>query len=181
MPSRFDLFRYQKQFIIFVKLLYREAIKTMQHKREDVIQRITQEFERLDCMVANLTYEEWAQPLPRPETKDPWTVKDGLAHITYWKERMVRSIRKQPKPAEERGLALNAVNHLIYERWRGRSPQEVLSWHRQVQNDALSTLQGLPEEYFAKERSPQWPADLDGHSAYHRVKDIERTLEKKAS
>lgn len=160
-----------------VKLLYWEAMKTMLHKREDVLQRITQEFERLDGLVANLTDEEWAQPLPRPETKDPWTVKDGLAHITYWKERMVRSICRQPKPADERGLALNAVNHLIYERWRGRSPQEVLAWHRQIQEDALSTLRELPDEYFSgKERSPQWPADLDGHSAYHRVKDIERVL-----
>lgn len=150
----------------------------MQHKREDVIQRITQEFDLLDHLVANLTNEEWAQPLRRPETKDPWTVKDGLAHITYWKERMVRSIRKQPKPAEERGLGLNELNHLVYERWRGRSPQEVLAWHRQVQEDALSTFRELPEEYFSgKERSPQWPADLDGHSTYHRVKDIERALE----
>jgi hypothetical protein len=62
-------------------------------------------------------------------------------------------------------------------RWRDRSPQDVLNWHRQVQGDVLVALREAPEEWFSgKERGPDWPFDLDGHSAYHRVKDIERAL-----
>jgi hypothetical protein len=54
-----------------------------------------------------------------------------------------------------------------------------LAWHRQVQKDVLAALQEAPEEWFSgRERAPDWPGDLDGHSAYHRVKDIEETLKK---
>ena len=149
----------------------------MRHTREEVIERTLREFERLDRLVARLTDEEWNRPLIRPETKDPWTVKDTLAHITHWKADVVRQIRGKPKPIEERGLNITDGNQLIYLRWRDRSPQEVLAWHRQVQEDALAALREADAGWFSrKERRPEWPYDLDGHSADHRVKDIERAL-----
>jgi hypothetical protein len=149
----------------------------MRHNREEVIERTIREYELLDHLVANLSKEDWEQFVIRPEVKEPWTVKDALAHITYWKAGVARSARKQRRPPEERGLGLNDLNHLIYLRWRDRSPQEVLNWHRQVQKDVLAALKELPEEWFdGKEHGQEWPGDLDGHSAYHRVKDIERAL-----
>jgi len=152
----------------------------MRHTREEVFQRTIREFEILDQLVANLTDQEWGQLVPRPETKDPWTVKDALAHITHWKADVARSIRKQPVPPEERGLNETEGNHLVYMRWRDRSPQEVLAWHRQVQEDVLAALRDAPEAWFsAKERRPRWPFDLDGHSIYHRVKDIEQAQAQK--
>jgi hypothetical protein len=153
----------------------------MRHNREEVIERIKQEFELLDQLVTNLKDDDWERLLIRPETKDPWTVKDALAHITHWKADVVRSIRKQRIPTEERGLTINDSNHLVYMRWRDRSPAEVLAWHRQVQEEALAALREAPEEWFnGRERKPEWPGDLDGHSAYHRVKDIERALAAKS-
>ena len=149
----------------------------MRHTREEVIERTMREFELLDRLVANLSDQDWERLLSRPETKDPWTVKDSLAHITHWKADVARSIRKQPVPPEERGLNETDGNRLVYLRWRDRSPQEVLAWHRQVQEDVLAALREAPEEYFsAKEHKPEWPFDLDGHSTYHRVKDIEQAL-----
>src|SRR5512136_2948874 len=149
----------------------------MRHTREEVLSRTIQEFEILDRLVANLVNADWEQLLPRPEAKEPWTVKDALAHITHWKADVARSARGQRRPPEERGLRENDANHLIYMRWRDRSPQEVLAWHRQVQEDVLAALREAPEEWFSgKERSPEWPGDLEGHSAHHRVKDIERAL-----
>jgi hypothetical protein len=151
----------------------------MHHTREEVIQRTIREFELLDHLVANLTDEEWNRPLPRSESKDPWTVKDALAHITHWKADVARVARRQRKPVEERGLKINEGNNLVYVRWRDRSPQEVLAWHRQVQQDVLAALQDAPEEWFSgRERGPDWPGDLYGHSSYHRLKDIEQVLNK---
>jgi hypothetical protein len=151
----------------------------MRHTREEVIKRVIQEFERLDHLVNNLSDEDWNRSLARPETKDPWKVKDALAHITHWKADMVRKAKKQPIPLEEKGLNWTDGNHLIYLRWRDRSPQEVLSWHRQVQGEVLAELQNAPEEWFSgRERRAEWPFDLDGHSSYHRIKDIERALNK---
>jgi hypothetical protein len=85
----------------------------MRHDREEVICRTIEEFERLDQLVASLTDEQWAYPLARPETKDPWTVKDALAHITHWKADTARSVRGLPRPAEERRLNETEANHFI--------------------------------------------------------------------
>jgi hypothetical protein len=149
----------------------------MHHNREEVIERTIREFVLLDRLVADLTNAEWEQPLLRPETKDPWTVKDALAHITHWKADVARSARRQRRPPEERGLGETDGNHLIYLRWRDRSPQEVLAWHRQVHEDVIAALRAAPEEWFSgRERRPEWPIDLDGHLAYHRIRDIERAL-----
>jgi hypothetical protein len=149
----------------------------MRHSRSEVIKRTIREFELLDKLVAGLADKDWGRLLPRPETKDPWTVKDALAHITHWKANVTRSIRKQPRPVEERGLNVNDGNHFIYMRWRDRSPREVLAWHWQVQEDLLRALQEALEEWFSgKEHAPEWPFDLDGHSTSHRVRDIEQAL-----
>jgi len=149
----------------------------MQHSRQEVFQRTIREFELLDHLVANLSGKEWMQPVPRPEGKDPWTIKDTVAHITHFKADVIRSIHRKPKPTEVRGLGESAENHLIYLRWSDRSPQEVLAWHRQVQKEILVTLQETPEEWFSgRERRAEWPFDLDGHSADHRTKDIEKAL-----
>jgi hypothetical protein len=149
----------------------------VRHTRDEVIERINREFQLLDQLVANLTPEDWDRLVSRPASREPWMVKDVLAHITHWKAGAVRSARRQPQPPEERGLGITAVNHLIYMRWHDRSPWEVLAWHRQVHQDVLAALKELPQEWFsAKERSPEWPFDLTGHSADHRVKDIQRAL-----
>lgn len=153
----------------------------MRHNREEVIERMDREFKLLDQMVENLAIEDWDRLLIRPETKDPWTVKDALAHITHWKADVARSASRQRRPPEERGLETNAANHLIYLRWHDHAPGEVLAWHRQVHADVLAALRAAPDEWFSgRERRREWPYDLEGHSAYHRVNDIERALTRRA-
>ena len=149
----------------------------MRHTRAEVIQRAAREFRLLDRLAAGLTAADWKRPVPRSETKDPWTVKDALAHITYWKAGVALSARGQRRPPDERKLNLTERNHLIYMRWRGRSPKEVLAWHRQVQHDLLAALREAPTAWYSRRsRGPDWPFDLEGHSAEHRVKDMERTV-----
>jgi hypothetical protein len=63
----------------------------MNQARVVLIARAMREFEMPDLLVANISDEDWERPLIRPESKDPWTVKDALAHITYWKAGVVRS------------------------------------------------------------------------------------------
>jgi len=77
-------------------------------------------FELLDRLVANLADEDWKRLVPRSETKDPWTVKDALAHLTHWKADVARSVRRQPIPTEERGLNIGDGNRLVYRRWHDR-------------------------------------------------------------
>jgi hypothetical protein len=112
----------------------------MRHSRKEVVDRTIREFKLLDRLVAKLSDEDWGRLAPRPETKDSWTVKDAVAHITYFKADVIRSARKQARLAEMQGLNETEENHLIYMRWRKRPPQEVLAWHRQVQQGALAAL-----------------------------------------
>lgn len=152
----------------------------MRHNREEVIERAVREFNLLDRLVSGLSAADWERPLGRPEGKDLWTVKDALAHITYWKADWTRAVRGERRAPEDRGLKYNEQNHVVYLRWRERSAQDVLAWHRQAQEDLLSALRDAPDEWFnGRELSADWPSDLDGHSANHRIKDIERALAEK--
>ena len=146
----------------------------MRHTRAGVIAGTRKEFRELDRLVATLQPADWRRLVPRPEGRDPWTVKDSLAHILYWKEHTARVIRGEKRPAEFRGLETNAINRLIYERWRQRRPADVLTWHRRVQVDVLRTLTATPAAWFGrKEHGPDWPGDFTTHSAWHRLRDIE--------
>ena len=149
----------------------------MPHTRAEVIKRATREYRQLDRLVAKLTPAQWKRPVPRPETRDPWTVKDTLAHITYWKAGVVLSARRLRRPPEESRLEITALNRLIYKRWHARPAREVLAWHRQVQRELLVALRAAPTAWFTRpSRSSTWPFDLDGHSEEHRLKDIQRAL-----
>jgi len=109
-------------------------------------------------------------------------VKDALCHILYWKEHTARVIRGERRLPEKRGLDIEAMNRLIYERGRRQQPSEVVEWHRRVHADVLQTLAKTPEAWFGRrERSSEWPLDFDGHSAAHRMKDIEGALRVAAS
>jgi hypothetical protein len=150
----------------------------MKHTRDEVIDRTVREFELLDRAIAGLTEADWSRPIGRPEGKDAWTVKDVVAHVTHWKADVLRSLRRQRRPAEERGLTITQGNRLVYLRWHDVPPAEVLAWHRRVQAEMLAALRGAPEAWFAgKERREDWPFDAVGHIAEHRVHDVERALE----
>jgi mycothiol maleylpyruvate isomerase-like protein len=149
----------------------------MRHSRREVIDRTRKEFQRLDRLVSALKPADWRRRVPRPETKDPWTVKDALAHITYWKEHSARAFAGRKRPPELKGLEVNEINAVIYRRWRSRRPADVVDWHKRVQIEVIETLKARPDEWFgSRERGANWPGDFDGHSAWHRVRDIEAAV-----
>ncbi len=149
-------------------------LSAMRHNREEVTERTVREFELLDEMIEGLSDEDWRLPLPRSETKEPWTVKDGLAHIIHWKADMARSARGQRRGPDLRGLPVNDHNRVVYERWRDRSPAELRAWHREVHEDVLAALREAPEAWFnGRERNEQWPYDFIGHSRDHLGKEPE--------
>jgi mycothiol maleylpyruvate isomerase-like protein len=150
----------------------------MRHSRKEVIDRTRKEFQRLDRLVSGLKPADWRRRVPRPEAKDPWTVKDALAHIVYWKEHSARVFGGKKRPPEIRGLEVNQINALMYRRWRNRPSAHVVAWHRRVQAEVIETLKARPDDWFSRrERGADWPGDLDGHSAWHRVRDIEAAVD----
>jgi Mycothiol maleylpyruvate isomerase N-terminal domain len=151
----------------------------MRHTRGEVTDRAQAEFEELDRLVAQLQPSDWTKRVPRPETRDPWTIKDALVHIVYWKAHTARVIRGERRLPEFRGLEVPGINSLVWEQWRDRSPEDVVAWHREVHADVIRTLASKPEEWFGRrERSEHWPADFVSHSAAHRLKDMVSALKK---
>jgi len=149
----------------------------VRHTKREVLTPTRREFAILDRLVSRLKPADWKRRAPRAPTRDPWTVKDVLAHIVYWKEHSARVFRGERRLPEMRGLDVNQINRLVYRRWRRRTPRELVSWHRRVQREVLETLAGNPPAWFnRRERSPAWPLDFDGHSADHRRRDIEAVL-----
>lgn len=149
----------------------------MRHTRKEVTERTQREYQRLDRLVRRLKPADWRHRVPRPESKDPWTVKDALAHITYWKEHSARVFGGKKRLPEIQGLEVNQINGLIYRRWAKRRPADVVAWHRRVQAAVIDTLRARSDDWFSqRERGPEWPGDFDGHSAWHRVRDIEATV-----
>jgi hypothetical protein len=149
----------------------------MTHTRQEVIRRAEREYKLLEDLVSRLSASDWKLPLGRPEGKDPWTVKDAFAHLIYWKAGVARTARGERLPADERGLGWNERNHVVYLKWHDKPAREIVAWHRQVHRDVIAALKEAPEAWFSgRKRGADWPADLDGHSAKHRVKDIERVL-----
>lgn len=156
-------------------------VPDVRHTRRTVLARTRREFAALDRLVARLRPADWRRRVPRPAGREPWTVKDALTHIVYWKAHTARVIRGERRPPEMRGLDVEHINHLIFARWRRRRPSEVLAWHRDVHREVLKALAAAPAATFARRgRSVAWPADLDGHSAAHRRKDIEAALARPA-
>lgn len=149
----------------------------MKHTRAKVMDRTKREYQQLDRLVGRVKPAEWNRRVPRPESRDPWTVKDALAHVTYWKEHSARVMRGEKRPPEFRGLEVNAINAIVYARWRDRPAAAVIAYHRQTQADVMKTLRDKPEAWFSqKERGASWPGDFDGHSAWHRERDLEAAL-----
>ncbi|HLZ31784.1 MAG TPA: hypothetical protein VKV73_31060 [Chloroflexota bacterium] len=150
----------------------------MRHSRADVVERTVREFDALEALVVRLQPEDWSRLVPRPETRDAWTLKDALVHIVYWKAHSARVFRGEKRPPQLRGLDVPRLNHLIWEQWRDRSCVDVVAWHREVHAEVMRTLASKPEAWFSqREHAAAWPADFDGHSAGHRIKDLERALE----
>lgn len=90
--------------------------------------------------------------LAQPGVTGEWSIKDILAHVTAWEERILAWAealhqRTRPRPAPwPSGLSEEQVNAFIFEHNRARSLQEVLEHWRHVHQEIIYTVQSLSEE-----------------------------------
>jgi hypothetical protein len=147
------------------------------HTRKEVVDRSVTEYAILDGVVRRLSPRDLATPMRFDRgARDRWTVKDALAHVTFWKADVARKALAIRRPADERAAMRSDPNHYIYLQWRDRSAKDVVAWHRRVQKELLAALRAAPQTWFSKRKpSSSWPYDIDRHSALHR-RDIEKAL-----
>ena len=89
--------------------------------------------------------------LIEPGVEGDWSLKDIIAHLTYyetWAADSLLAIRRgEPRPpAEYKELELDDRNALIYERNRGKPLTEVLSESQVSYQRSLTAVQGMHDE-----------------------------------
>ena len=67
-----------------------------QRTRDDLLNRSR---ERHDALVA-LIDQVGEEDLTRPGVSDDWSVKDHMAHLMWWEQRVLRVLRGEPDPIE---------------------------------------------------------------------------------
>lgn len=101
---------------------------------------------------------------------DDWTVKDLLAHIAVWEQRMVswvaQAVRGEAPEMLPPGMTwddLDEWNEETYQKHRHRALEEVLTDFRQSYSRALQAAQGIEEQdlidadrYPWREGRPLW-------------------------
>jgi len=86
----------------------------MTHTRNKVVKRAIREFRLLDHLVSRLTTADWRKAVRLPEAKEPWTVKDALAHITYWKQAWFVKHAANPCRLNRASSPQNSITGCIY-------------------------------------------------------------------
>jgi hypothetical protein len=106
-------------------------------------------------------YQQWEALLDQigPERMDQpgvngvWSMKDIVAHLTGWNRSLVARLRaaqrgepEPPPPWPAHLQTEDEINAWIYESNCGRSVREVLDESRQVFQQLLNVIEGLPED-----------------------------------
>jgi hypothetical protein len=90
--------------------------------------------------------------MEQPGVNGDWSMKDVVAHLTGWQPRLIANLqaaqRVEPEPSPPWPAHLQAeddINAWIYKSNKGRSLHEVLAESRQVFQQLLAVIEGLPE------------------------------------
>lgn len=95
-----------------------------------------------------------------PGVNGQWSMKDMVAHLTGWQPKLIADIqaaqRGEPEPPPPWPTHLQTedeINAWIYESNRERSVREVLDESRQVFQQLLVVIEGLPDDVRIE---PEW-------------------------
>ena len=91
--------------------------------------------------------------MDRPGVNGDWSMKDIISHLTGWNRWLLdrlqaagRGESEPPPPWPAHLQTDDEINAWIYESSRGRSVREVLDEMRQVHQQLLRVIEGLPDD-----------------------------------
>jgi len=120
-----------------------------QMSKEKLIGEIQIERQNLEATLKKMT----AHQMITPGVMEDWTVKDLLAHISVWEQRMVRwleqTVREEVPEMLPPGMTwddLDQWNEQTFQKHRLRDLDEVLADFELTYRQALSAVQEISEE-----------------------------------
>ncbi|HEX5441577.1 MAG TPA: maleylpyruvate isomerase N-terminal domain-containing protein [Ktedonobacterales bacterium] len=129
--------------------------------RDDLARRGREAHQRLDALLATMSEEQVA----RPGVTDNWSVKDHLAHLTWWGRRVITVLQGgadpiDAMPGDEK--TEDEINANVYAANRDRSLAEVRADFEATHRDMQQLIETLPDETLAAKEG--W---ISGNSDYH--------------
>ena len=140
-----------------------------QSQRTDLLRRCHEAHGQLEEVLSTLTDEEMQWPAFPPG----WSVKDHLAHLTWWEQHVLQMLAGQPDPTEaisgdsaDQETQLTLVNDWVFTHNHERPLSEVRAAFDVSYQELLQMIVSLPEETLA-ERSEWISSDADHHYLEH--------------
>lgn len=121
-------------------------------KKGQFLDKLEQTWETFNASYAGLTDEQFVQP----GVNGDWSVKDILAHISWWEEESLKHLplilqsERPPRYSQLYG-GIDAFNALMFEKWRGLPLVEVRERVAATHRSLMAYLQGVPDEQFKTE------------------------------
>ena len=118
-------------------------------KKSELLNWLQEEYQQWEAFLDQIGEERMDQG----GVAGDWSIKDIVAHLTGWQPRLTarlqaaqRSEGEPPPPWPAHLQTDDEINAWIYEANRGRSVQEILDESRQVFQQFLAVIEGLPDD-----------------------------------
>ncbi len=120
--------------------------------KAEVLEHVRATHQPLDDMLASLDDVQ----MTRPGVNGEWSVKDMLAHITWWERHLLRRLRTgaddlyvPDMPVADVRAVTDKANAETFAANRARSVADVLADYSASYAEVLATLEAMPEQEFA--------------------------------
>ena len=136
-------------------------------KRQQLLQKLQQAWAEFKASYAGLS----AAQMTTPGVSGDWSVKDILAHVTWWEAEALKHLpliiegSQPPRYATQYG-GIDAFNALMTERKQNLSLADILQQQEDTHRQLIEYIQGVPEEQFTRETRFRHRLRLDTYSHY---------------
>jgi hypothetical protein len=135
--------------------------------RQQLLQKLDQAWAEIKESYAGLSDSQ----LTEPGVMGDWSVKDILAHVTWWEEEALKHLPliikegRPPRYSTQYG-GIDAFNALMTERKQDLSLADVLQQQEETHRRLIDYLQSAPEEQFTQATRFRHRLRLDTYSHY---------------
>jgi len=135
--------------------------------RQQLLQKLDQAWSELKDSYAGLSDAQ----LREPGVIGDWSVKDVLAHVTWWEEEALKHLPlivnggRPPRYSAQYG-GIDPFNALMREQKRNLSLAEVLQQQEQTHRRLIAYIESVPEDQFATDTRFRHRLRLDTYSHY---------------
>lgn len=152
-------------------------------KTEQVLERLEKAWKEFEASYAGLTEEQ----LMTPNVTGAWSVRDIIAHVTWWDEEALKHLPVvlkggRPERYSDKYGGIDDFNAIMTVKRSGLTLAEVLKQHDDVHAQLVEYVRNAPEDLYAGETRFRRRLRLDtfGHYPVHTqaIKKWREVLEK---